>query len=123
MPEIRTGPGVVSLVMTRYVGLFALAGVLAFSSTPEASASIRTFKFRPDTLVVAAGTQVTWTNMDEIEHTVTADSAALKIDGALAGKGATFRAAFPKAGSYAYHCDRHQFMHGVVRVTSPGART
>ena len=99
-----------------WTGAAALALALA-SSAPErhASVSIKTFKFRPDTVVVRAGTAVTWANEDEIEHTVSAPGT---LDGFLKGKGTTYRATFTKPGVYAYHCERHQFMQGVVRVTS-----
>ncbi|MGH7712931.1 MAG: cupredoxin domain-containing protein [Gemmatimonadaceae bacterium] len=33
---------------------------------------MRTFQFSPDTLRVAAGTRVVWTNQDEIEHNISA---------------------------------------------------
>ena len=108
-----------------WTGMALLTLATAAISAPRADAtvSIKTFKFRPDTVLVRTGVAVTWTNDDEIEHTVTSDSAGpsrAKLDGALNGKGATYRASFTKPGVYAYHCDRHQFMRGVVRVTSPG---
>jgi len=102
-----------------------ISGASAFGS-PHSSAAveIRTFKFRPDTLVVAAGTTVTWTNSDEIEHTVTLDSAARRgqptLNGTLDKRGATYRVSFDSAGDFPYHCERHAFMRGVVHVNAKG---
>lgn len=89
---------------------------------PEAAATIQLFQFRPDTLQVVAGTRVTWTNSDEIEHTVTAGSGEVadgRFNGSLAAKGAVFSVTFDRPGQYDYFCDRHHFMHGTVRVTQP----
>jgi plastocyanin len=100
-----------------------LCGAAAMAAAPPRTVSIKTFKFRPDTLVVQVGDSVNWTNEDEIEHTVTSDSATrrgLSLDGVLKVKGASYRTSFTSPGTYPYHCDRHQFMRGVVRVTSPG---
>ena len=88
------------------------------------TATIKTFKFRPDTLVVQAGDSVVWTNEDDIAHTVTSDSSVIaggRFDRALDARGARAAIRFTQAGIYPYHCDRHAFMRGVVRVTSTGA--
>jgi plastocyanin len=85
--------------------------------------SIRTFQFRPASLVVPAGTRVVWSNADDIEHTVTAgtpDSASGGFTGSVKMPGATFAHTFLRPGTYAYFCDRHHFMRGEVRVTSTG---
>jgi plastocyanin len=86
----------------------------------EARAEVRLFAFRPDSLVVAPGTRVVWTNHDDIEHTVTADSPAVStgegLDGAMRGKGAAFAHTFTRAGTYVYACGRHPSMRGMVTV-------
>lgn len=86
-----------------------------------AAVSVRLFQFAPDTLVVPAGTRVTWTNSDDIEHTVTGgegEHADGRFAGSLAAKGAVFSFTFERPGAYPYFCDRHHFMRGLVRVTS-----
>jgi plastocyanin len=80
-----------------------------------ASASIKTFQFRPGTLNVSAGTTVTWTNRDDIEHTVTSDSQG-SFGGSLDGAGAQFAHRFEQPGTYAYHCSIHTSMRGRVVV-------
>lgn len=135
-PEIQSGPGDVLLVNAKPgysrmppTLLVAIAFMLAaFVGAPAVPAEhtivVRTFTFRPDTLVVTPGSRVTWANEDEIEHTITADSGitGIRLTGALRGKGSSFLTVFESSGIYPYHCDRHAFMRGVVRVTTPGVR-
>ena len=44
---------------------------LVLAAAPDAGVTVQLFKFRPDKLDVKAGTRVTWTNQDDIGHTVT----------------------------------------------------
>ena len=86
---------------------------------PDATVSIRTFQFAPDTLRVKAGTRVVWTNTDEIEHTITSgtpDTRDDRFNGVVATRGATYSAVLKEAGTYRYFCDRHRFMNGTVIV-------
>lgn len=111
----------------QWITLSLVIAAAAALKQPSATVSVKLFKFRPETLVVGAGVPVTWSNGDEIEHTVTADSSSVaavwtKLDGLLSAKGATYRTSITKPGVYAYHCERHSFMRGVVRVTSPGEK-
>jgi len=87
----------------------------------EAGVAVRLFQFSPDTLAVPVGTRVTWTNTDDIEHTVTGGDgghADGRFAGSLAAKDARFAFTFERPGTYPYYCDRHHFMRGIVRVTS-----
>ncbi len=62
---------------------------------------------------------MTWTNQDDIEHTVTSgtpDRPDGRFNSRLAGKGATFSFTFTEPGTYSYFCNRHQSMRGQVRV-------
>jgi plastocyanin len=64
---------------------------------------------------VAAGTIVTWTNEEDIEHDV------LFIDGTpgsrLLGQGERWSTTFAEPGSYQYLCSHHPFMVGKITVT------
>lgn len=83
---------------------------------------IRLFQFQPSTLEVPVGTRVTWTNADDIGHTVTAgepDHADGRFTGTLSAKGTRFAFTFERPGVYGYFCDRHHFMRGEIRVTQP----
>ena len=81
----------------------------------SASVTIANFSFQPDSLTVAAGATVTWTNNDSVPHTVTADDGSFS-SGTLA-PGATFSRTFPAAGSVAYHCAIHPSMRGTLTIT------
>ena len=85
----------------------------------EVEATIKTFMYEPDPLEVAAGTTVTWTNEDDIEHTVTAGKEGSPGDGfdeRLDGAGTTAEVTFDEPGTYAYFCSLHAGMDGTVIV-------
>ena len=97
------------------------SGAIAQLATGAKSAAvaIQTFQFKPTPTEVKAGTQVTWTNNDDIQHTVTSgtlESRDARFNSTLAGKGATFSITFSQPGTYPYFCDRHQSMRGEIRV-------
>ena len=76
--------------------------------------AIDNFSFTPATLTVSAGTTVTWTNHDDIRHTVTATdkryaSGAIDTDG-------TFSHQFTMPGTYTYFCSIHPTMTGQIIV-------
>jgi len=83
-------------------------------SNASAEVTIDNFSFGPDTLTVPAGTTVTWTNRDDIPHTV------VSTDGAFRSKvrdtDEKFSYTFAKAGTYAYYCSIHPKMTGKVVV-------
>ena len=92
------------------------------ASSPATSASpggggtavtIDNFAFSPASVNVKVGQQVTWTNKQGVDHTVTADGGA--FDQAMPS-GATFSFTFTKAGTFPYHCNIHPSMHGTVVV-------
>jgi plastocyanin len=92
----------------------------ATSAAPAAASAtvmIQNYAFDPLTLTVKVGTTVTWTNGDNVTHTVTSDT-GLFDSGDLA-QGATFSYTFTTAGTYAYHCTpHHATMSGTIIVTN-----
>ena len=77
--------------------------------------AIQDFAFQPATLTVKSGMTVTWTNMDNVTHTVTADDGAW--DSGNLSQGQTFSRTFDMAGTYQYHCTPHQAkMAGTIVV-------
>jgi len=83
------------------------------------SIDVRGFGYTPETLEVAVGTTITWTNADQILHTVTSgspDSPDGMIDGQMPEAGATASHTFDTAGTVAYFCSRHEFMRGEIIV-------
>ena len=106
-----------ALVVSAWLPI-AVAG-LVMAAAPEAGVAVQLFKYRPDRVDIKAGTKVTWTNQDEIGHTVTAgtpDSPAPAFDLRLDGKGATAGFGFDRSGVFPYFCARHPAMRGEIHV-------
>ncbi|PYO00628.1 MAG: hypothetical protein DMD91_10125 [Candidatus Rokuibacteriota bacterium] len=105
--------------MQRLVIGWAIAVAAATTADAANGVTVQLFQFRPGNIAVATDTRVTWTNQDEIEHTITAGLPG-RPDGAfdftLGDKGATASFVFPKPGTYTYFCRRHQHMRGEVNV-------
>ncbi len=78
------------------------------------SVSLKSIAFTPATLTVAVGTTVTWTNNDNIAHTVTADDNS--FDSGNLAAGATYTKSFTTAGTYPYHCSYHANMTAKIVV-------
>lgn len=75
---------------------------------------ISNFAFSPKELRIAAGTEVIFTNKDEVKHTVTAQDGS--FDSGLLDEGATFTHKFDKAGTYDIFCKPHPFMKATIVV-------
>ena len=123
----RTSRPSILLLASAAALLLAGCGAAAAQSRPGrdatggkgAAVTIQTFQFRPEGLEVKAGTRVTWTNTDDIEHTVTSgtpETPAGRFNSPLDGKGTTFSLTFTEPGTYTYFCSRHQHMRGEIRV-------
>ena len=84
------------------------------STTPPApnSVSIVNMSFSPNSISVTSGTTVTWTNNDNMTHTVKADDGS--FDSGNLGSGKSFSHTFTSAGSVTYHCSIHPSMTGKV---------
>jgi plastocyanin len=106
--------------------VFALVLLTVFGSATNTAAAdvavtINGFAFMPATITVPVGTRVVWTNQQpQVPHTVTSDTPGIFDSGTLQ-TGATFAFTFNQAGTFAYHCSIHPFMHGMVVVTAAGA--
>ena len=76
---------------------------------------IDNFSFGPMTMTVASGTTVTWTNDDDVPHTVVSDDKTTFKSKAL-DTGEHFSYTFSKAGKYSYFCSVHPKMVAEVVV-------
>jgi plastocyanin len=83
-------------------------------SNGAAQLKIDNFKFGPDKLSIAKETEVTWTNQDDIPHSIVLT--ALGVRSKVLDTDKTFTYQFDKAGTYSYICGLHPFMHGQVVV-------
>jgi plastocyanin len=76
---------------------------------------IDNFSFGPPTIKVAAGTTVTWTNRDDVPHTVVSDDKTTFKSKAL-DTDEQFSYMFTKPGKYSYFCSVHPKMTGEIIV-------
>jgi len=90
------------------------APVAAVSAPDHVEASIDNFSFDPATLEVRAGTTVTWTNEDDIPHTVVSNDKVFASP--VLDTGGKFSYTFQKAGTFGYYCSIHPKMTGKVIV-------
>jgi plastocyanin len=74
------------------------------ASGKDVQIQIQNFAFG-DPVTVKVGTRVTWTNLDNAQHTVTADDKS--FDSGVLAKGQSFSFTFTKAGSVSYYCAIH----------------
>lgn len=72
------------------------------------------FTYSPDPVVVQVGGKVTWTNEDNPPHTATAKDGS--FDTGIIETGKRKSVTFKEAGTFAYYCTVHPFMHGTVEV-------
>ena len=84
------------------------------ASAPSATVRIGNFSFTPAEITVAPGTTVTWTNGDDIPHTVTATSKAFRSKAMDTDQHYSFT--FTAPGTYEYFCSLHPHMQGKVIV-------
>ena len=86
--------------------------------TPPSSSgntiSIYNMLFGSGSLTVKAGTTVTWTNGDNMTHTVTADDGS--FTSADMKYGDTYSHTFSSVGTIPYHCIHHAGMKGTIVV-------
>ena len=78
--------------------------------------SISNFKYIPDTLTIPAGTKVTWTNQDDMPHTVTSTVNPNVLDSEALDTDAGFSYVFTEPGEYDYLCTIHPKMAARVIV-------
>ena len=74
---------------------------------------IDNFVFQPAELKIKVGTTVTWTNRDDIPHTVVS---AGKFRSKAMDTENSFSFTFASAGDYKYFCSLHPHMTGMIKV-------
>jgi amicyanin len=108
------------MITTRSLMKVFVAGVAAalfLVATPalatDVAVKIGNFTFGPHEVKVKAGTTVTWTNEDDIPHTVVSSnnfrSQVLDTDG-------TYSFTFTTPGTYKYFCSLHPHMTATIIV-------
>jgi plastocyanin len=109
---------VTGLAIPVMVAMLLLAGAPGVKANDEASAAtqvkIDNFSFGPQTVTVPIGATVTWTNRDDIPHTVVSTDGVFKSK--VRDTDESFSFTFTKAGTYPYFCSVHPKMTGQVVV-------
>jgi plastocyanin len=77
---------------------------------------IDNFSFAPAEIIVAAGTTVTWSNRDDIPHTITDAAEPRAFKSPPLDTGDKFSWMFKSPGTYQYFCSLHPHMQGRVVV-------
>ena len=77
---------------------------------------IDNFNFGPVTVTVPVGATVTWTNRDDIPHTVVSTDDPKVFKSKVLDTDEKFSFTFSKAGTYPYFCSIHPKMTGKVIV-------
>jgi len=118
--NMRRSVCIASLAATLVLGMGALGAgqqrfELSAQQKPEtAEVKIDNFSFGPAALTVPVGTTVSWTNHDDIPHTVVSTDGVFKSK--VLDTDEKFSFTFSKAGSYPYFCSIHPKMTGKVIV-------
>jgi plastocyanin len=112
---------VVAVMLATFAAMmFAAANTQALQAaqsaqTPAAvEVKIDNFSFAPVEISVSVGTTVTWTNHDDIPHTVVSTDKVFKSK--VLDTDDKYSYTFTKPGTYPYFCSVHPKMTGTVVV-------
>jgi plastocyanin len=111
--------GVLATAVIVALGLLLTGSTNVAANTPQPTISevkIDNFSFTPATLTVPAGTTVTWTNRDDIPHTVVSGDDPKAFKSKVMDTDEKFSYTFTKAGTFTYFCSVHPKMTGTVVV-------
>ena len=122
MKNLGLHVGIISAALSGILGLQAASmakpaagrAVSGQQQTQAIEVKIDNFSFIPQEVTVAAGTRITWTNRDDIPHTVVSSADAFKSKALDTDDKFSFT--FEKAGTYEYFCSIHPKMTGKVVV-------
>jgi len=81
---------------------------------PSSAVTIDNFSFSPASITVPVGTTLTWTNRDDIPHTVVSNDKKFKSKALDTDEKFSFT--FTEPGTYPYFCSIHPKMVGKVVV-------
>ncbi len=107
MKRIITNIAVAALLIWAAMSLAAVRG-------GSGQVTIDNFSFKPQVLIIKAGATVTWTNKDDVPHTVV--NTAKKFRSGVLDTDDRFSHTFSDPGTYEYFCSVHPHMTGKVIV-------
>ena len=103
-----------SVLLSTGLLLATVAERVKAAPAPAASVEIANFTFKSQALTVKSGTTVTWTNADDIPHTVVSKNGVFKSK--VLDSGDKFSFTFAKPGQFGYFCSLHPHMTGTIIV-------
>ena len=92
----------------------AVADMARAAPAAPAAVTIGNFTFNSPALTVKPGTTVTWTNGDDIPHTIVSKDGVFKSK--VLDTGDRFSFTFAKPGQFGYFCSLHPHMTGTIVV-------
>ena len=102
-------------LVTGALMMTTVAAMTKAAPAPAAAAvQIDNFTFKNPVVTVKPGTTVTWTNGDDIPHTVVSKDGVFKSK--VLDTGDKFSFTFAKPGQFGYFCSLHPHMTGTVIV-------
>jgi plastocyanin len=119
---MRRSVFIAGLAATLLLGMGALGvgqkGLVASAQQKSETTEVKidNFTFGPAALTVPVGTTVTWTNKDDIPHTVVSTDDPKAFKSKVLDTDEKFSFTFSKAGTYPYFCSIHPKMTGKVIV-------
>ena len=117
---MRRSVSIAVLITVAALGIATLgaknSAVAAQEKNQNAEVKIDNFSFGPAALTVSAGSTVTWTNRDDIPHTVVSTDDPKVFKSKVLDTDEKFSFTFTKAGTYSYFCSVHPKMTGKVIV-------
>jgi plastocyanin len=113
---MRKSGWILCIAVSTVLALFALpaAQKSVAAGPPTADVKIDNFSFTPATITVKVGTQITWTNADDIPHTVVSNDLIFKSK--VLDTDEKFTLTASKPGTFPYFCSIHPKMTGKVVV-------
>jgi plastocyanin len=96
--------------------LMSAVPAMTRAASPPAAAAVQidNFTFKAPVVTVKPGTTVTWTNRDDIPHTVVSKDGVFKSK--VLDTGDQFSFTFAKPGQFGYYCSLHPHMIGTIVV-------
>ena len=105
---------VAALILISGLGNSTQTATSIAQETSAARVAIDNYTFKAPSTVITVGSSVTWKNLDDDPHTVTAVDGSFDSKGLAQGDTFTYR--FTKPGKYMYYCKVHPMMRGTVIV-------
>jgi LPXTG-motif cell wall-anchored protein len=100
---------------------FGLTGRVTAHAAGDPGVTIADFHFSPASTTIHVGDTITWSNSGPSSHTATATGGSFNTG--ILKKGQSASHTFTQAGTFAYACQIHPFMHGTIVVLASTTTT